>query len=68
MCHKATRKKLLAKFSPGDLVAQDAKYHARCLVKLYNDANRAIKEENQKENTDGVLHGIALAELLSYIE
>lgn len=65
---KLQDKKLLAKLSPGDLVAQDAKYHARCLVKLYNDANRAIKEENQKENTDGVLHGIALAELLSYIE
>jgi hypothetical protein len=65
---KLQDQELIAKLCPGDLVAQDAKYHARCLVKLYNATNRATKEANHQENTDGIFHGIALAELLSYIE
>ena len=27
---------VIAKLCPGDLVAQQAKYHSQCLVKLYN--------------------------------
>ena len=27
---------VIAKLSPGNLVAQEAKYHSRCLLKLYN--------------------------------
>ena len=36
-------------------------------MKLYN-ATKRTTEDNQQENSDGVVHGIALAELLSYIE
>ena len=32
---------LLAKMSAGDLVAQEAKYHAQCLASLYNRAKQA---------------------------
>ena len=31
-------KPLLAKLSVGDMVAQDAEYHVKCLVSLYNRA------------------------------
>ena len=31
-------KPLLAKLSAGDMVAQDAEYHVKCLVSLYNRA------------------------------
>ena len=64
---KLQDQELIANLSPGDLVAQDAKYHSRCLVKVYN-ATKRTTEDNQQENSDGVFHGIALAELLSYIE
>uniref|UniRef100_UPI00358E794D uncharacterized protein isoform X2 n=1 Tax=Myxine glutinosa TaxID=7769 RepID=UPI00358E794D len=64
---KLQDQELIAKLSSGDLVAQDAKYHAPCLVKLYNAASRKTAVVRQR-NTDGVSHGIALAELLGYIE
>ena len=48
---------LLAKLSAEDLVAQEAKYHAKCLTALYNKA----------QSSKIVEHGIALAELVSYI-
>ena len=46
---------------------QEAKYHANCLVELYNASNRKT-EEDKKENFNGVSHGIALAELIAYTE
>lgn len=64
---KLQDQELIAKLSSGDLVAQDAKYHAPCLVKLYNAASR-LTEVGRQGNTDGVSHGIALVELLGYIE
>ena len=36
---KVLDEKLLAKVSSGDLVASEAKYHAKCLVALYNAAD-----------------------------
>ena len=48
-------------------VAIEAKYHSQCLVKLYNASSRKI-EEDQKHNPDGLSHGIALTEMLGYIE
>lgn len=57
---------LLSKLSAGDLVAQDAKYHPRCLTTLYNKS-RSL-QSTQKQNTDNVYHGIALAELVTYID
>ncbi|CAG2225133.1 unnamed protein product [Mytilus edulis] len=38
---------LLAKLSAGDLIAQEAKYHSKCLVSLYNRASRIeMKNDN----------------------
>lgn len=49
------------------MVAQDAKYHPRCLVALYNKA--AIpKDKDTMNKTDKICHGIALTELLTYID
>ena len=58
---------LLAKVSAGDMLAQDAKYHPKCLVSLYNNAT-AVQDKGEKDSTDKVSHSIALAELLNYIE
>jgi len=51
------------------LIAQEAKYHPRCLVLLYNRA-AALQTKTESEGTkiEKVSHGIALAELLAYIE
>ena len=62
--HKLQDTHLLAKLSAGDLIAQEAKYHSQCLASLYN-RTRQVKDE---ATTDAVNHGIALAELVSYIE
>ena len=57
--------RLLAKLSAGDMVAQDAKYHPRCLVALYNKA-ATMQDRSDKDNSVKVNQGIALAELLTY--
>ena len=64
---KLQDQKLIAKLSQCDLVAQEAKYHANCLVKLYNASSRKT-EEGETQNSDRVSHGLALVELLGYIE
>ena len=46
---------VIAKLCPGDLVAQEAKYHSQCLVKLYNASSRKT-EEGKHEYTEGVSH------------
>ena len=57
---------LLAKLSAGDLISQEAVYHSKCLVALYN---RARNDEGDAENRDKmVFQGIALARLVEYIE
>ena len=63
---KLQDKLLLAKLSAGDLIAQDALYHLPCLVSLYNRARETTT--SQETNTDAIDHGIAFAELVSYIE
>ena len=64
---KLQDQKLITKLCPGDLVAQEAKYHSQCLVKLYNASSREV-EEGKHENTNRVSHGIALVELIGYIQ
>ena len=60
--------KLLAKLSAGDLVALEAKYHTPCLASLYKKTER-VKEEGEEDETSPRLpEGIALAELVSFIE
>ena len=60
-------KLLLAKLSLGDIVAQDAEYHIKCLVALYNRA-RASKSCSSDCDVDAINHGVAFAELVSYME
>ena len=57
---------LLAKLSSGDMIATEAKYHSRCLVALRNRARSisSVCVDDQFAH----LHGIAFAELVTYIE
>ena len=57
---------LLAKLSTGDLIAQDVQYHLQCLVALYNRTREA--KTSEESDVHAVNHGIAFAELVSYIE
>ena len=63
---KLQDKELLAKLSAGDLIAQDAQYHLSCLVSLYNQARETSSSQDSSGNA--LNHGIAFAELVSYIE
>ena len=63
---KLQDKKLLAKLSAGDLIAQDTQYHLQCLVSLYNRARETKVSDDF--DVDTMNHGIAFAELVSYIE
>ena len=58
---------LLAKLSAGDLISQEAVYHDRCLVSLYNRASRQTGSETTNASNKR-LEGIALAELTSFME
>tara|TARA_B110000881_G_C18590493_1_gene527633 strand:- start:311 stop:2080 length:1770 start_codon:yes stop_codon:yes gene_type:complete len=58
---------LIGKLSSGDMTSQDAMYHGNCLKTLYKKAEMANRSTD-KDNTNKQLHGIALAELLSYID
>ena len=60
-------KSLLTKLSSGDMVAQDAEYHVKCLVSLYNRA-RGTDTYTAESDVDAVNHGIAFAELVPCIE
>jgi len=58
---------LLAKLSAGDMIALEAKYHPKCLVSLYNRA-AALENKDNYDQSDNFSHGIALAELVTYID
>ncbi|KAL9964939.1 hypothetical protein ACROYT_G028655 [Oculina patagonica] len=60
--------KLIAKLSEGDLISLDAKYHLQCLSKLYRKAQYAKEGGEESEQPRRRVYGIALAELVSYIE
>ena len=49
------------------MVSHDTVYHKNCLVASYNRAKRS-RHENTQENTERQYQGIALEELVSYIE
>ena len=57
----------MAKLAIGDMVATDAQYHAKCLAKLYKQAELSRKACNIS-SSETLMHGIAFAELVSYIE
>ena len=49
------------------MISRDTVYHKNCLVALYNRAKRP-RHENTQENTERQYQGIALGELVSYID
>ena len=49
------------------MISQDAVYHKNCPVALYNRAKRS-NHENTQEHAERQYQGIALGELVSYIE
>lgn len=58
-------KPLLQKLAMGDMVVLKARYHASCLLKLYNKcrpANSGCSSENSKDKSQ------AFAELVCYME
>jgi len=57
----------LAKLSGGDMIALEAKYHPKCLVTLYNRI-AALETKDNYDQSDNFNHGIALAELVAYID
>jgi len=58
---------LLAKLEPGDVIAQEAKYHRKYLVNLYNRA-KGLDRATQDKDSEADLHGIAFAELVAHME
>lgn len=52
--------KLLAKLSGGDLISQEAVYHNKCLVSLYNKA-RDSRLRNEAAGNDKANQGIAVS-------
>lgn len=59
---------LLAKLSAGDMVAQDAVYHSKCLAAMYKKAKRNSESSDTQTESESLSHSIALAELIAYIE
>ena len=53
---------ILAKLTQGDMIAIEACYHAKCLSSYYNKSR--AKERGKKCNSDAVLYGVALAEIV----
>ena len=42
-------KKLIAKLSAGDLVAQEAKYHLNCLTTVYNRERAFFRQQREND-------------------
>ena len=57
---------LIAKLSSGDMIAQEARYHAKYLAALYNRCR--AQRETEDGSIDCTSHGIAFAELITYID
>ena len=66
MATKMNDSVILAKLSQGDMIAMKACYHAKCLSSYYNKSH--AKERENKCNSDAILNGIALAEIVAHIE
>jgi hypothetical protein len=60
---------LMAKLSDSDLIAQEAKYHTKCLTNLYNDkrAHERRQRRTFASDTDSA-DSIVFAQLTTYIE
>ena len=55
-----------AKLAGGDMIATEAAYHRQCLSSYYNQA-RGLNKATGK-SSEGILKGVALAELISHME
>jgi len=64
--HQLQDKVLIAKLSAGDMISQETVYHAKCLVALYNKAERS--KQSTVNGNEKRIQGIALAQLVPYIE
>lgn len=62
-------RKLLAKLSVGDVIAQELKYHPACLVALYNRERAYLKVQEQEKAQEHwkKAYPIAFSELVTYI-
>ena len=59
---------LLAKLSAGDVMAQEVKYHPKCLTGLYNRVRSLERSKRAAVSNEDMINSLALAELVSYIE
>ena len=61
-------KKLIAKLSAGDLVAQEAKYHLNCLTTFYNRERAFFRQRRENDQNEQERHAYsrAFAELVTY--
>ena len=59
-------KKLLAKLSAGDIIAQELKYRTSCLIRLYRRAQP--NTENNEQEREQILNGLVFAELVEHIQ
>lgn len=60
--------KLLAKLSAGDAIAQELKYHPRCLAALYNrERARFTAQQKEEGHQESSTYAIAFSELVTYI-
>ena len=64
--HQLQDEVLIAKLSAGDLISQEGVYHAKCLVLVYNKAERL--NQNPASSDEKVIQGMALAQLVAYLE
>ena len=64
--HQLQDKMLIAKLSASDMISQEAVYHAKCLVALYNKAERS--KQSTINGNEKRIQGIALAQLVAYLE
>ena len=63
--------KLIGKLASGDMVAIEAKYHAKCLVGLYNQArklNLSLNSENASSYKPIDIEELAFSELVAFID
>lgn len=61
--------KLIAKLSAGDLIAIEARYHAKCLVGLYNQARQSNSPTTKHTVKSQVeLDELAFAEIIAYVD
>ena len=64
MCLQVEDSILLAKLCSGDMISF---YPLKCLVSLYYKADR-IRSLNTEKQSSQMCHGIALAEIVAYID